>query len=301
MKKTIRHFLNLNELTSKEVHLIVKKSHNLKKNYGKTFFDEKKILAMIFEKPSTRTRVSFEVGMKKLNGDVVVLDQDDSQLGRGESLQDTIKVLSRYVDIILYRGSDEKKLYEISKSSNIPIINGLTNHSHPCQIIADIMTLEENFENIHELQLCWVGDGNNVCNSWIHASKHYGFKLNISCPENCFPPEKVLSKINATNVKISKDPYEAVENSDVIITDTWESMGVKKNKKILQSFEKFRVDSKLMAKTKKKTSFLHCLPAHRGSEVTDEIIDGENSLVWDEAQNRLYAHQAILLWCLGKF
>ena len=190
MKKKIRHFLNLDELSKEEMHLIVKKSHFLKKNYGKKIFKKKKILAMIFEKPSTRTRVSFEVGMKKLNGDVVVLDQDDSQLGRGESLQDTIKVLGRYADIILYRGADEEKLYEISKSSNIPIINGLTNQSHPCQIVADIMTLEENFDEINKLKITWVGDGNNVCSSWIHASSHYNFKLNVSCPEGCFPIEK---------------------------------------------------------------------------------------------------------------
>ena len=300
MKNEIRHFLNLNELTSKEMYLIVKKSHILKKNYGKKYFKEKKILAMIFEKPSTRTRVSFEVGMKKLNGDVVVLDQHDSQLGRGESLHDTIKVLSRYVDIILYRGSDENKLYEISNSSDIPIINGLTNHSHPCQIIADIMTLEENYDDINKLKICWVGDGNNVCNSWIHASKHYNFKFNISCPTSCFPSKKLISKINNNNIQLIKDPSKAVKNADVVITDTWESMGLKKDKKKLKNFSKFRVDSELISKTNKSTFFLHCLPAHRGSEVTDEIIDGKNSLVWDEAQNRLYAHQSILLWCLKK-
>ena len=281
--------------------LIIKQGHFLKKNYGKKFLKEKKILAMIFEKPSTRTRVSFEVGMKKLNGDVVVLDQHDSQLGRGESLQDTIKVLGRYVDIILYRGSDEKKLYEISESSNVPIINGLTNDSHPCQIVADIMTLEENFEDINKLEICWVGDGNNVCNSWIEAVNHYDFKLNISCPEGCFPSEKNLINSKSSQVRLYEKPSEAVKNADVIITDTWESMGIKKDKQKLEKFDKFRVDAKLMSKTNKNSFFLHCLPAHRGCEVTDEIIDGKNSLVWDEAQNRLYAHQSILLWCLENF
>ena len=301
MKKKIRHFLNINNLSTKEMLLIIKQGHFLKKNYGRKFFEEKKILAMIFEKPSTRTRVSFEVGMKKLNGDVVVLDQHDSQLGRGESLQDTIKVLGRYVDIILYRGSDEKKLYEISESSNVPIINGLTNNSHPCQIIADIMTLEENFKDINKLEICWVGDGNNVCNSWIEAASHYDFKLNISCPEGCFPSEKILKNSKSSQVSLFKKPSEAVKNVDVIITDTWESMGIKKDKKKLEKFDKFRVDAELMSKTNKNSFFLHCLPAHRGCEVTDEIIDGKNSLVWDEAQNRLYAHQSILLWCLKNF
>jgi len=301
MKKKIRHFLDINKLSTKEMLLIIKQGHFLKKNYGRKFFEEKKILAMIFEKPSTRTRVSFEVGMKKLNGDVVVLDQHDSQLGRGESLQDTIKVLGRYVDIILYRGSDEKKLYEISELSNVPIINGLTNNSHPCQIIADIMTLEENFKDINKLKICWVGDGNNVCNSWIEAVNHYNFKLNISCPEGCFPSEKIIKDSKSSNVMLFDNPAEAVKNADVIITDTWESMGVKKDKEELKKFHKFRVDAKLMSQTTKKSFFLHCLPAHRGCEVTDEIIDGKNSLVWDEAQNRLYAHQSILLWCLKNF
>jgi ornithine carbamoyltransferase len=301
MKKKIRHFLNINNLSTKEMMLIIKQGHFLKKNYGKKFLKEKKILAMIFEKPSTRTRVSFEVGMKKLNGDVVVLDQQDSQLGRGESLQDTIKVLGRYADIILYRGSDEKILYEISELSNVPIINGLTNNSHPCQIVADIMTLEENFNDINKLQICWVGDGNNVCNSWIEALNHYDFKLNISCPEGCFPSEKNLKNSKSPHIRFFDKPSEAVKNADVVITDTWESMGVKKDKQVLKKFSKFRVNEELMSKTNKNSFFLHCLPAHRGFEVTDEIIDGKNSLVWDEAQNRLYAHQSILLWCLENF
>ena len=301
MKKKIRHFLNINNLSTKEMLLIIKQGHFLKKNYGKKFFKEKKILAMIFEKPSTRTRVSFEVGMKKLNGDVVVLDQHDSQLGRGESLQDTIKVLGRYADIILYRGSDEKILYEISELSNVPIINGLTNNSHPCQIVADIMTLEENFNDINKLKICWVGDGNNVCNSWIEALNHYDFKLNISCPEGCFPSEKNLKNSKSPHISFFDKPSEAVKNADVVITDTWESMGIKKDKLVLKKFSKFRVNAELMSKTNKNSFFLHCLPAHRGFEVTDEIIDGKNSLVWDEAQNRLYAHQSILLWCLENF
>ena len=275
------------------------KSHRLKKNYGKVGLKRKKILAMIFEKPSTRTRVSFEVGMKKINGEVVILDQNDTQLARGESLNDTIKVLSRYVDIIMYRGSDEKKLYEISKSSNVPIINGLTNQSHPCQIIADLMTLQENFKDINKINLCWLGDGNNVCNSWIHASKHYDFNLNISCPDGFFPKKKVLDKVKKGKIKLFDNPKEAVLGADVLITDTWESMGMNKKDDTLKKFKDFQINSTLLKKTKKKTSVLHCLPAHRGNEITNEIIDGKHSLVWDEAQNRLYAHQSILFWCLN--
>jgi len=295
----MKHFLNIDEISSKEIFKIIKTSHKLKKNYGKIYLKKKKILGMIFEKPSTRTRVSFEVGIKQMGGDVVVLDQNDSQLGRGESLNDTVKVLSSYVDVIMYRGKEEKNLYEISKVSSVPIINGLTDKSHPCQILADVMTLEEKFPNVNKLNLCWVGDGNNVCNSWIHLTKHYNFNLAISCPEGCFPDQRILKQFSNDNLKIFSNPNEAVEGADVVITDTWVSMGMDQNLNRLKKFKKFQLNSKLVNKTKKKSFILHCLPAHRGEEITNEIIDGKNSLVWDEAENRLYTHQSILLWCLG--
>ena len=299
MKDYFRHFLNLDQINKKDINLILSESHKIKKDYKDHVFNEKKILAMIFEKPSTRTRVSFEVGMKQLNGDVVILDHADSQLGRGESLEDTIKVLSRYVDIIVYRGSNEKKLYDLINFSTVPIINGLTAQSHPCQIIADILTLQENFKTLDNLNICWVGDGNNVCNSWIHACQHFDYNLNISCPEDSFPDEKIIRNYKSSRINIFKDPFEAVKGADVIVTDTWVSMGMKEDPKRLKKFERFQVNKSLMEKTQKQTLFLHCLPAHRGCEVTDEIIDGRNSLVWSEAENRLYAHQAILLWCLN--
>ncbi len=299
MNKDFRHFLNLDEIKNSDIKTILAESHELKKNYKKKKLNDKKILAMIFEKPSTRTRVSFEVGMKQLNGDVVILDHADSQLGRGESLEDTMKVLSKYVDIIVYRGSQEKKLYKLSKLSSVPIINGLTDQSHPCQIIADIMTLEERFDSLEGLNICWVGDGNNVCNSWIHSCRHFNFNFNISCPSGNFPDKSILKKINSPNINLFDDPAKAVLDADVIITDTWVSMGMKNNPKRLEKFSKFQVNKKLLDKTNKDTYFLHCLPAHRGCEVTDEVIDGTNSLVWSEAENRLYAHQAILLWCLN--
>lgn len=295
----MKHFLNIDEISSKEILKIIKTSHKLKKNYGKIYLKKKKILGMIFEKPSTRTRVSFEVGIKQMGGDVVVLDQNDSQLGRGESLNDTVKVLSSYVDVIMYRGKEEKNLYEISKVSSVPIINGLTDKSHPCQILADVMTLEEKFPNVNKLNLCWVGDGNNVCNSWIHLTKHYNFNLAISCPEGCFPDQRILKQFSNDNLKVFSNPNEAVEGADVVITDTWVSMGMDQNLNRLKKFKKFQLNSKLVNKTKKKSFILHCLPAHRGEEITNEIIDGKNSLVWDEAENRLYTHQSILLWCLG--
>ena len=254
---------------------------------------------MIFEKPSTRTRVSFEVGMKQLDGDVVILDHADTQLGRGESLEDTMKVLSKYVDIVVYRGSNEKKLYDLSKLSTVPIINGLTDESHPCQIMADIMTLQENFDSLDELKICWVGDGNNVCNSWIHSCVHFNYDFKISCPPGSFPKKELLKRIGSSNIELYEDPYEAVKDADVIITDTWVSMGMENDPERLKKFKKFQINEKLMEKTNKDTYFLHCLPAHRGCEVTDEVIDGKKSLVWSEAENRLYAHQAILLWCMN--
>ena len=298
--KKIKHFLNLNEISTRDIHKILIKSHMLKKNYGKTKMKKKQILAMIFEKPSTRTRVSFEVGMKQLNGDVVILDPADTQLGRGESLQDTIKVLGKYVDVIMYRGSDEKVLYEMTQFSEVPIINGLTDTSHPCQILADIMTLQEKFTKVNNIKICWLGDGNNVCNSWIHACLHFDFNFSISCPKGFFPDESLIKETNTNKIKIFEDPEQAVFNSDVIITDTWNSMGMQKDLKTLKKFKKFQINSSILKKTKKDTYFLHCLPAHRGQEVTDEIIDGKNSLVWDEAENRLYVHQSILLWCLDE-
>lgn len=298
--KKIRHFLNLDQINTKDIHSIMSESHILKKKTVQLGLKKKKILAMVFEKPSTRTRVSFEVGMKKMNGEVVVLDQNATQLARGESLNDTIKVLSRYVDIIMYRGSDEKKLYEISKCSDVPIINGLTNQSHPCQIVADLMTLEENFKNLNNLTLCWVGDGNNVCNSWIHACLHYDFNLHISCPKDFFPKINTVNKSIKNKIIFFDDPHKAVLGADVLITDTWESMGMKKKENLIKKFKKFQINLNLLKKTGKLTKILHCLPAHRGQEITDDVIDGKDSLVWDEAENRLYAHQAILLWCLRK-
>ena len=204
MKKSFRHFLNLHEISKKDIDLILKYSHRLKKNYKTKQLKEKKILAIIFEKPSTRTKISFDVGMKLLNGDVVTLDHSDSQLGRGESLEDTMKVLSSYVDIIVYRGSDESKLYKLSEISTVPIINGLTDISHPCQIIADIMTLQEKFRSLDNLNLSWIGDGNNVCNSWIHASKHFDFNLKISCPPGNFPANKILKALIQEKLNFSK-------------------------------------------------------------------------------------------------
>ena len=299
MKNKLRHFLDIDLVDTATVKNLLTLAHNLKKTDKVDIDMEQKILAMIFEKPSTRTRVSFEIGMKQMNGEVVILDQNDTQLGRGESIKDTIKVLSNYVDIIMYRGSSNQRLSEIVKNSTVPIINGLTDLSHPCQIMADLMTLEEKFGSLNKLKICWVGDGNNVCNSWIHACKHFKFKLNIATPKNFRPTKNELKKVtNCENkIEIFNNPTDAVSGADVLITDTWFSMGLE-DKNNLSDFEGYQINKSLMNHAKSNAFFLHCLPAHRGQEVTDEVIDGSNSLVWEEAKNRLFVQKAILIWCL---
>lgn len=299
MKNKLRHFLDIDLVDTATVKNLLTLAHNLKKTDKVEIDMEQKILAMIFEKPSTRTRVSFEIGMKQMNGEVVILDQNDTQLGRGESIKDTIKVLSNYVDIIMYRGSSNQRLSEIVKNSTVPIINGLTDLSHPCQIMADLMTLEEKFDSLNKLKICWVGDGNNVCNSWIHACKHFKFKLNIATPKNFRPKKSELKKVtNCENkIEIFNNPTDAVSGADVLITDTWFSMGLE-DKNNLSDFEGYQINKSLMNHAKSNAFFLHCLPAHRGQEVTDEVIDGSNSLVWEEAKNRLFVQKAILIWCL---
>ena len=297
-KRNLRHFLDLNLIDTKIIRRLLDLGHEIKKNkINETL--KNKTLAMIFEKPSTRTRVSFEIGMKQLKGDVVILDQNDTQLGRGESIQDTIKVMSEYVDIIMYRGSSEERLNEIVKTSEVPIINGLTNNSHPCQIMADLLTLEEKYKNLNNLIITWIGDGNNVCNSWIHSVNHFDFKLRICTPNDYKPKKKELEKVkNKKNIELYEDPQIAAKDSNVIVTDTWVSMGMKNEDSRLEKFKGFQVNNDLMSLAKENAYFLHCLPAHRGYEVSSEVIDGEKSLVWIEASNRLYVQKAILLWCL---
>ena len=295
------NILTLDELDSKEINHIIDLAIDLKKQQKKDKEKpllQNKTLAMIFEKPSTRTRVSFETGMFQLGGHALTLSPNDLQLSRGESIEDTAKVLSRYVNVIMARVYDHKSLETLARYASIPVINGLSDSFHPCQILADLMTIKEHKKNLKKVKVAWIGDGNNVCNSWIHSSLHFDFNFNISCPKGCFPEKKLLKKINSKKIRLFENPFKAVENADVIITDTWISMGMKEDKKRLKKFKNFQINNSLFKKTNKSTYFLHCLPAHRGYEVTDEIIDGQKSLVWVEAENRLYVHQSILLWCL---
>ena len=258
-------------------------------------------LAMIFEKPSTRTRISFEVAMTELGGSAIYLDAKSMQMGRGETIADTAKVLGRYLDGIMIRASKHETLLEMAKHSKIPVINGLTDISHPCQILADIMTFEEKLGDIENKTISWVGDGNNMANSWIHASKIFNFKLRLACPSVRLPDENIVkwAKDNGANIEIMNDPMEACKDSNAILTDTWVSMGDENTVNPEKIFNNFQVNDKLFAVAADDAIFMHCLPAHRGQEVSSEIIDGPRSVVWDEAENRLHIQKAILSWAIA--
>ena len=258
-------------------------------------------LAMIFEKPSTRTRISFEVAMTELGGSAIYLDAKTMQMGRGETIADTAKVLGRYLDGIMIRALNHETLLQMATHSNIPVINGLTNLSHPCQIFADIMTFEEKLGEMENKTVAWIGDGNNMANSWIHAAKVFNFKLRLACPKSRMPHESVIkwAKDNNANIEITDDPRKSSKNADAILTDTWISMGEEDIDNPEKIFNKFQVNEDLFKEANENAIFMHCLPAHRGQEVTKEIIDGPRSVVWDEAENRLHIQKAILSWALA--
>ena len=258
-------------------------------------------LIMIFERPSTRTRVSFDVGMRQLGGETIVINEQDLQLGRGETVADTARVLSRYGDLIMLRARRHETVVELAEHSTIPVINGLTNQSHPCQIMADLMTIEERLGPIAKQTVAWVGDGNNVAASFIHAAVRFGFKLRLACPASLRPSVDLLefASKEGGNVTLMDDPKIAAKGADVVVTDTWVSMGdenADERKKLLRPYQ---VGSALMALAAPHAIFLHDLPAYRGNEVTAEVIDGPQSAVFDEAENRVHAQKAILAWCLG--
>jgi ornithine carbamoyltransferase len=302
--KTPKHFLDLDVLPAAELRSMLDTSLALKKT-GKVKDQAKplagKSLAMIFEKPSTRTRVSFEMGMKRLGGEVVIMERESSQLGRGETVADTARVLSRYVDCIMVRTTKETKLLELAQYATVPVINGLTDRTHPCQLMADVMTFEEHRGPIKGKRIAWSGDGNNMATSWIHAAVRFDFELNIACPEQLTPPKDVIdwAQREGGKVKIVTDADEAVRGADCIVTDTWVSMGDEDTSHRHNLLKAFQVNDRLMSLANPDAIFMHCLPAHRGEEMTASVIDGPQSVVWDEAENRLHAQQGILLWCLG--
>ena len=262
---------------------------------------EGRTLAMIFEKNSTRTRFSFDGAMRQLGGDVIISNAVDMQLGRGEPIEDTARVLSRMVDAVMIRANSHEDIERFALSSSAPVINGLSDRSHPCQIMADLMTFEEHRGSVEGRTIAWVGDGNNVCASFIHAAPKLGFKLNIATPAIYHPDLADLARAAEQQgaVATTDDPREAVRGAHCVVTDTWVSMGDTDHDERFAALEPYQVDEDLMALAAPDAVFLHCLPAHRGEEVTDAVIDGPRSLVWDEAENRLHAQKSILAWCFG--
>lgn len=298
-----KHFLDLDSIDCATLRDILTLGSDLKtelKSGRRSSPLVGKTLAMMFEKPSTRTRVSFEVGMRQLGGEVVVLSQKETQFGHGESIADTARVLSRFVDVIMVRTDDPAKLDELAAYATVPVINGLTDLTHPCQLMADVMTFEEHRGPIAGKTIAWAGDGNNVANSFIQAAAQFDFSLRLACPDSLRPDAKVLRwAVEAgADITVTDDPTEAVDQADCVVTDTWVSMHNKEEDRV-QILTPYRVTEALMAHAKPDALFMHCLPAHRGDEVVNEVMDGKWSVVWDEAENRLHAQKGILQWCLG--
>ena len=301
----MKNFINIADINKRDLRTIIDHA-KLQKNKKSSINPEKplagKTLIMIFEKPSTRTRLSFELAMKQLGGQLLILNPKESHYGSGdESIHDTAKVLSQYGDIVMMRTHKHKHFLEFSKHLDIPIINGLTNLSHPCQIMADIMTFEELKGPIEKKKIAWLGDGNNIVYSLIEASVKFNFELTIASPQKFMPDKRIIqwSKKNDAKILITKDPQEAANQADCIMTDKWISMGDKGNKKKKKKLLKhYQVNKKIMKLAKKDAIFMHCLPANRGEEVTNEVMDGKQSVVWLEALNRIHVQKSILQWCL---
>ncbi len=304
-----RHFLDLSDLDASSLRSVLESASDMKtaragRNRGEADDGrllDGKLLAMIFEQPSTRTRVSFDVAMRQLGGETILLSGSDMQLGRGETVADTARVLSRYVDAIMIRASTHENLLELAEHATVPVINGLTDRSHPCQIMADVMTFEEHKGPIKGRVVAWVGDGNNVANSWVHATSRFGFQLRVACPEELDLDPAVVdwARGEKADVSITREPEEAVADADCVIADTWVSMSDENAGTRHNLLKPYQVNRALMDKAADDAIFMHCLPAHREEEVTAEVIDGPQSVVFDEAENRLHAQKGVLAWCLG--
>ena len=304
----VRHFLDLWRLDAATIRAILEEAKRRKAarqgwTRGRADADAPaagRTLAMVFEKNSTRTRFSFDAAMRQLGGSVIIASAMDMQLGRGEPVEDTARVLSRMVDAVMIRAHRHDDLERFAQVAGVPVINGLTERSHPCQVLADVLTLEEQGGSIADKTLAWVGDGNNVCASLIHAVGKLGGTLRIACPADYHPDLHDLARAgNAGSVQIVHDAREAVAGADCVLTDTWVSMGDTDHDARIAAFEPFQVDEALMAQARADAIFLHCLPAHRGEEVTDAVIDGPGSRVFDEAENRIHVQKAVLAWCFG--
>jgi ornithine carbamoyltransferase len=301
----VRHFLDLAVIDGATLRGILGEASRLKA-VRRTPLAEKplagKMLAMIFDKPSTRTRVSFDVGMRELGGETIMLTGKEMQLGRGETIADTAKVLSRYVDAVMIRVLEQEMVEDLAANATIPVINGLTKRTHPCQVMADVMTFEEHKGPIEGRLVAWMGDSNNVLASWVHAAARFGFRLNIATPPELAPSAELLAwaRDHQVNVAITTDPDAAAEGADCIVTDTWVSMGDAESERRHNLLKPYQVNARLMAQARPDAIFMHCLPAHRGDEVTDDVIDGPQSVVFDEAENLLHAQKGILAWCFNE-
>jgi ornithine carbamoyltransferase len=298
----IRHFLELIDIPPQELRGMIVMSRSMKEQPRRARGSEPlagKMLAMIFDKPSTRTRVSFDVAMRQLGGDTIVLTGQEMQLGRGETIADTARVLSRYVDAIVIRTLEHEVLTELACHATVPVINGLTRRSHPCQVLADVMTFEEHRGPIRGKTVAWTGDANNVLTSWMHAAERFDFRLKVATPPELAPKKWLIDWIKSSGaaINIGADPEAAVRDADCIVTDTWVSMGDKNGSQRHNLLKPYQVNARLMSKARPDALFMHCLPAHRGEEVTDDVIDGPSSVVFDEAENRLHAQKGILAWC----
>jgi ornithine carbamoyltransferase len=304
-----RHFLDLHQFTGRQLRALLDEAHRRKAfraglTKGARDADAPLVgrtLAMIFQKNSTRTRVSFDVGMRQLGGETIVMSAGDTQLGRGETIEDTARVLARMVDAVMIRANDHDDVLRFAAASDAPVINGLTDLSHPCQILADLMTIEERLGDVKGKTIAWVGDGNNVCASFVHAAGKLGYALNIAAPPAYAPCTQDIesSRKEGARISVSQDARKAVAGADVVVTDCWVSMGDTDKDARMAAFPPFQVTPDLMAEAAPHAVFLHCLPAHRGEEVLDAVIDGQQSAVFDEAENRIHAQKAVLLWCLG--
>jgi len=305
--KPVRNFCDLSDFSGAELRLILNEASRIKARRQKGKLAEErplagKTLAMIFDKPSTRTRVSFDVGMRELGGETLMLTGTEMQLGRGETIADTARVLSRFVDMIMIRILDHEAMLELAANASVPVINGLTKRTHPCQIMADVMTFEEHRGPIKGRTVAWTGDINNVMTSWIHAAQLFDFTLKIAAPP-AFPLPKAIAdwaKEHGTKLVLTDDAVEAARGADAVVTDCWVSMGDEEEERFRHNLLKpYQVNERLMSHAASDALFMHCLPAHRGEEVTDGVMDGPQSVVFDEAENRLHAQKGIMSWCLG--
>lgn len=296
-----RHFLDLAAVSAADLRAILDAARSAKTATEADRPLAGKMLAMIFEKPSTRTRVSFDVGMRQLGGETLFLSGTEMQLGRAETIADTAKVLSRYVDMIMIRTLDHSRMLELAEHATVPVINALTDDTHPCQIMADILTFEEHRGPVKGKTLAWTGDGNNVLHSLIEGAGQFGYRMQIATPEGSGPDAKFVdyARKQGAEIDISTDPDRAIKGADCVITDTWVSMNQEHKARGHNVFLPYQVNEDLMAKANPDALFMHCLPAHRGEEVTDGVMDGPQSVVFDEAENRLHAQKAVMRWCMG--